>query len=83
MKFLKLQSPTWELVWDRLVLAFGDKECQHKETGEVWQYMGTVIKDGIGEHQFRHRQLPSTGERAYWSTKTTITDKDYNDSPRN
>lgn len=88
MKFLKIQSPTWDAVWARLVLAFGDAECQCKETGEVWQYMGTVIKKENGreqaEHQFRHRSLPSdNGKRAYWSTLTDIAPNDYNDSPRN
>ena len=47
--------------------AFSDPSSYDTETGEVWQYMGTVKKTDreVWVHQFRHRHHPQTKRREY------------------
>lgn len=68
LKFIERDSPEWKLIWGELEKAFGDTKCECPDTGEVWQYMGSVPHGYMTEHQFRHRSYQ--GERKYWSCKT-------------
>ena len=66
-------SRGWSEAWDLLataadarglgrdIVAYNERSC------EAWQYMGTWD----GEHQFRHRDHPSTGKREYLNVKVT------------
>jgi hypothetical protein len=58
-------SRGWERMWQEIASKYGDAACQHPESGEQWQYMGTVRDGRIWHHEFRHRELPATGKRAY------------------
>jgi hypothetical protein len=64
--FIERDSAEWTRMW--AVLASyqfgrwrGDMACRNEDSGEVWQYMGTI--DGM--HEFRHRDHPVTGCREY------------------
>ena len=59
-------APGWERAWDLLAGSYGDWACEDPVTGEVWQYMGTVIEGEGGRHEFRHRSLGPKGERIYF-----------------
>ena len=66
--FLSCTDPEWPRMWEALADATGDYADCCPETGEVWQYMGTVNRDrpAIGStlpltvvvHEFRHRHRP-------------------------
>lgn len=63
----------WDAMWRVVAEQYGDASCLDKETGEQWQYMGSIADDGcrittiIGwRHEFRHRNLPLTGKRTYF-----------------
>lgn len=58
-------DPGWERAWAALEARYG--ECLDPEGCEFWQYMGSVIEGEGGRHEFRHRWLPATGERTYWT----------------
>ncbi|WP_071603880.1 hypothetical protein [Dickeya sp. NCPPB 3274] len=61
-------SIEWETMWKELSLFeinAGDTECEDKDTGERWQYMGT--KDDV--HVFRHRFHPRTKNREHIKIK--------------
>ena len=54
-------SPEWSYLWSRLG---PDPEQLDQDSGEVWQYMGTVIPpDGNPYHEMRHRCHPNFGKR--------------------
>jgi len=65
--FIERGTKEWDALWrlfQRVASdAYGatDLADEDPETGEVWQYMGTWD----GEHQFRHRNHPTTGQREY------------------
>lgn len=45
--------------WDRAWSALGDPVAEDPDSGETWQYMGSVRQsDGLWYHEFRHRCLP-------------------------
>lgn len=52
-------SDEWDAMWAALGRVVGDMADRDPQSGEVWQYMGTVA----GEHQFRHRQRPASAAR--------------------
>lgn len=62
-------SSSWDEAWRGLstwLVQHGlgdgtDTTQEHRESGEVWQYLGTVE----GFHEFRHRWHPVTGRRVY------------------
>lgn len=57
--FIDRGDPEWDVMWSRLTQIFGDPVCEDPDTGEVWQYMGTVERPGGGwRHEFRHRSIP-------------------------
>ena len=54
-RFLEQDTLEWRTAWSALgALYGGDPDCRDQETGEVWQYMGSVLRR---RHQFRHRAL--------------------------
>lgn len=57
----------WFALWDTLERSpLGvDRVSRCPETGEIWQYMGTIE----GNHEFRHRHHPKTKQREVFSTK--------------
>lgn len=63
MKFLTPTSPEWPSMWEALADATGDYADCCPETGECWQYMGTVLDPTFSTptlvHQFRHRDRPA------------------------
>ncbi len=54
MTSVERDSAEWARMWAALAAIFGDAACLDADSGEAWQYMGTVD----GEHEFRHRALP-------------------------
>lgn len=76
MAFLARETPEWDAAWAAIALTHGDTACRHEETGDTWQYMGSAKFDrpdgtALWVHQFRHRCLPSTGDRAYCQVSAT------------
>lgn len=61
LTFMQRHHKGWERAWEEIKKRYGDFDCECPETGERWQYMGTLG----GFHDFRHRCLPATGERTY------------------
>ena len=66
LTFVDRGSDEWLRMWSKLAaMQFGewrgDTRCECPETGETWQYMGTL--DGV--HEFRHRNHPLTGTREH------------------
>jgi hypothetical protein len=59
------RSREWNAAWDAMAKATGDADCvaEDEETGEVWQYMGTVRLKREWRHEFRHRAHPRARER--------------------
>lgn len=53
----------WEHAWS----AFTDREMYNGELGEALQYMGSVKRGSGWKHEFRHRAVPGTNQRQYWS----------------
>lgn len=82
IKFVKENSPTHTRMWDEIKTKFGDVACLCPNTGEVWQYMGSLIDPLTNlqevEHQFRHRS--HLGKREYWSIyeKRELCAEDFN-----
>lgn len=68
---LSPDDPGWTRAWRAVGERYGDPACEDRASGEVWQYMGSVIEGEGGRHEFRHRALPATGARAYWSCPIT------------
>lgn len=68
LKFLTCDSASWHDAWARLELHYGGLACKHTcpDTGERWQYMGSVVDGSSVRHQFRHRSL--NGERVVFET---------------
>ena len=64
----------WERAWAVIEARYGNRICQDRATGEVWQYMGSTES----EHQFRHRALvrgmDPVGYRAYANVPILPTD---------
>lgn len=77
MKFLSSNTKTWEHAWNAIIEKYGDSECYNASCNEVWQYMSSVRRGNQVEHQFRHRCLPATGKREYFSTYTNYNLADY------
>jgi hypothetical protein len=62
---LNADPEEYDYAWGRILAEFGDYDCYNRDSGEAWQYVGTLEgKDGYS-HEFRHRDLPATGERTY------------------
>lgn len=68
--FLEQDDPEMQKAWNY----FPDKQMYNAEYGEVLQYMGTVVarlgetRHAVGgRHEFRHRAVPLTNERKYYS----------------
>ena len=60
--FMKKEDPEFK----RAFQALDDPEARNEEYGEFWQYMGTVKKNGVWVHEFRHRMHPKTKKREYF-----------------
>jgi len=50
----------------------GDRDCRCPETGEIWQYMGTIRYGRDWLHEFRHRHHPTTKQREIFRTKANV-----------
>lgn len=74
-KLLRPSRPLWNQVWGMLANKYGDTACKDASTGEVWQYMGSVLKGTTIEHQFRHRNLK--GKRVGYGVTSTYDPDDY------
>ncbi len=74
-KLLRPSRPIWNTVWENLAQRYGGTACKDEETGEVWQYMGSVLKGDQVEHQFRHRALK--GKRVGYGVTTSYDPDDY------
>lgn len=69
--FMKKNTNEWIMAWDRLSHAILNSMlpdpmvAEDADTGEVWQYMGTVFNEDYAswQHEFRHRKHPKTGNR--------------------
>lgn len=62
--FVEPFSWTWRQIWR--VGNFADPLERCSESGEVWQYMGSVKSPGEPpRHEFRHRHHPVTKARTY------------------
>lgn len=68
--WLRTEDPEWDTAWSQ----FSDPTLYNAEYHESLQYMGTVAVPGDGwtdlggyAHQFRHRAMPGTNERRYWT----------------
>jgi hypothetical protein len=61
-------------MWGVVAAMYGDAECRHE--GQAWQYMLSFSDDGgaTWTHQFRHRSLPPTGERAHFEVAGALGD---------
>jgi hypothetical protein len=61
-------DPEWDVMWKMVKLYHGGYDCRCPDSGEVWQYMGSnLTPSGQWAHGFRHRNLPATQSREYWS----------------
>jgi hypothetical protein len=74
IKFLSEEELESGGVWEELQLTLllqyqirSNLSDTHPDSGESWQYMGTVTSTPKGDsiHQFRHRQHPANGMRMY------------------
>ena len=60
--FVKANSPLMDQLWSLFQNPFD--ECP--ESGEVWQYMGSVKSSNKPDrHEFRHRHHPAVKARVY------------------
>lgn len=62
--FVEPDSLEWHRMW-RLACPGGDRVEENPRSGECWQYMGSTDRRGLWEHEFRHRDHPSTNKRLY------------------
>lgn len=68
--FLETTDPLYDAIWKQIGVEFGDPNlvCEDPDTGECWQYMGTIpgrrTVSGHLIHQFRHRSIPAGTGRA-------------------
>jgi hypothetical protein len=66
---VKQGSKEWDYLWSELAKLSINQglpkptEAEDEDTGETWQYMGTVIQGNGLVHQFRHRNHPKTKKR--------------------
>ena len=67
--YMRRDHPEWDLAWDRMAAdginagladPFG---AWCKESGECWQYMGSVRDAAGNRHDFRHRHHPAVNRR--------------------
>lgn len=81
MTWLERDDPRWGEAWAGLEAEFGDRTGYNEQSGEAWQYMGSVVQENPGSwparqfvpegalrrlvSQFRHRDLG--GRRVYWN----------------
>lgn len=59
-------SHEWHVMWQLLAslpMNMGDVNCEDSETGECWQYMGSIPFEGKYFHEFRHRYHPKVQRR--------------------
>jgi hypothetical protein len=67
--WLRRGSKEWNRAWKELMTQMGDTELgmEDPETGERWQYMGTVrrVARKLWWHEFRHRHHPREQKRIY------------------
>lgn len=59
----------WYYFAKMIAVRYGDRDMNsyNPEYREVWQYMGTVLREHDVQHQFRHRMHPKTKKREYLS----------------
>lgn len=62
LRFILRGTKEWDRMWSEVD---DDPTAYDPTTGEVWQYMGTVKKNGGWAHQFRHRHHPVEKRRVY------------------
>lgn len=63
--FLRVGSEEWTWAWEGLAAYSGDEDFAARDprSGEIWQYMCTVLSGGGWFHEFRHRWHPRKRRR--------------------
>lgn len=63
--FVPPENHEWPIMWQKLADQYNAPDFLSKcpQTGEVWQYMGTVAAFDNVYHEFRHRNHPTTNTR--------------------
>ena len=61
----------WFALWDTLERSplGGNRVSRCPETGEIWQYVGTIRYGLQWLHEFRHRHHPTTKQREVFRTQ--------------
>jgi hypothetical protein len=76
---LKPESPEWNEAWEWLgdhpVNDNIDNPKEALNEGEAWQYMGSMLKDGVLITDFRHRFHPKTDAMYKCSFKHEVYDE--------
>lgn len=65
MAWVEQGDPEWERMWSALAERGEAIDVPDPDSGECWQYMGTVPVKGSWCHQFRHRCHPVLHSRQY------------------
>lgn len=65
LKFVEVGSEEWIAAWKAMAVLTGDADFEATDpiSGERWQYMGSVERDGAWCHEFRHRWHPRLKKR--------------------
>lgn len=63
--FVTMGGVEWKRAWRQLVDLTGDVDrmARDPESGEVWQYLCSFLREGQWLHEFRHRWHPRTRDR--------------------
>ena len=71
--FVEEDSAEWRAAWKRLARMSGDADfmAEDPQTGEVWQYMGSVRHGPQWQHEFRHRNHPREQKRLLLLVRAT------------
>ena len=70
---LRVKSKEWDAAWQALGELSGDHDFvgEDPESGEVWQYMGSVRRLDAWWHEFRHRWHPRKQRRLMYRVLAT------------
>ena len=70
---LKPRSAEWKAAWKAMAQRMNDPDCEalDPDSGEVWQYMGSLRRARLWEHEFRHRWHPRIQQRIVFSVPAT------------
>ncbi|MFO0599560.1 MAG: hypothetical protein U0228_29915 [Myxococcaceae bacterium] len=63
--WMEIGSREWVIAWELMAQVSGDDDFRAFDigSGEVWQYLGSLRRDGEWRHEFRHRWHPRLRER--------------------